>query len=259
MLGRQEVPVPAQHVGGGGHRPDRRAGDHVRDRVQPERERGDDPEVAAPAAQRPEQVGVLALRRGHDPPVGEHDLRLEQVVDGEPVLARQVAVAAAQREAADPGRRDDPGRRGQTVLVRRGVDAAPGGAALHADRPRARIDHDLVHRGQVDDQPVVDGAEPGAVVAATANGDGQPGPPRRVERGLHVGHGAAAGDDRRPPVDHRVVDRPGVLVAGVVGRDDLPAHPAAKLGRLDGGHGSYPFSRSCRFAGDDATRGADLS
>ena len=60
VLRGHEVPVPAQHVGGRRHRPQGRPGDHVPHRVQPEHERGHDPEVAAAAAQRPEQVGMLA-------------------------------------------------------------------------------------------------------------------------------------------------------------------------------------------------------
>ncbi len=37
--------------------------------------------------------------------VGEHDVGRDQVVDRQPVLARQVADAAAEREPADAGRR----------------------------------------------------------------------------------------------------------------------------------------------------------
>jgi hypothetical protein len=41
-------------------------------RVQPELELGDDAEVAAAAAQRPEQVRLGVGRGAHDSPVGEH-------------------------------------------------------------------------------------------------------------------------------------------------------------------------------------------
>ena len=58
------------------------------DRVQLEEEAGDDAEIAAAAAQRPEQVGVLLLAGGDEAAVGQHDVGLEQIVDGQAVLAR---------------------------------------------------------------------------------------------------------------------------------------------------------------------------
>ena len=70
--------------------------------------------------------------------VGEHELRLEQVVDREPALAGQVADAAAERQAADAGGRDDPARRREAVLVRGRVDLAPGAAAADPDGARLR-------------------------------------------------------------------------------------------------------------------------
>jgi hypothetical protein len=71
--------------------------------MQPEFEFGDDPEVAAAAAQSPVEIGVLhracmddlALRRDH---LERHD-----VVAGKPVLSGQPAHAAAEGEATDSG------------------------------------------------------------------------------------------------------------------------------------------------------------
>jgi hypothetical protein len=145
-------------------------------------------------------------------------------------------VAASQGEATDAGGGEDPGRGGQPVPVRRGVEGPPGGTPLHPGGARGGIDVDPVHRGQVDHQPAVDGAEPRAVVSAAADGDRQPGSPADVERGLRIGNGCAAGDERRASVDHGVVDRPDLVVGRVVRRDDRPAHPVPQLRRLDGGH-----------------------
>jgi hypothetical protein len=63
--------------------------------VEPELELGDHPEVAAPAAQGPEQVGVLVCARPHGAAVGQHDLRRLQAVDREPVHPAEPAPAAA--------------------------------------------------------------------------------------------------------------------------------------------------------------------
>ena len=58
------------------------------DRMQPERERGDHAEVAAAAAHRPEQVGVLLGAGRDEAAVGQHHVGRQQVVDGQAVLAR---------------------------------------------------------------------------------------------------------------------------------------------------------------------------
>jgi hypothetical protein len=49
-----------------------------------------------------------------------------------------------------------------------------GGAAEDAGRTGIGVDVDAAHRREVDDQPVVDAAEPGSVVPAAAHGDFQP-------------------------------------------------------------------------------------
>ena len=49
----------------------------VCDLVQAEQERGDDAEVAAAAAERPEEVGVLVGVRPHVTAVRQHDLGVE--------------------------------------------------------------------------------------------------------------------------------------------------------------------------------------
>ena len=96
----------------------------VLDRVQLEAERGDDAEVAAAAAQRPEEIGVLLLVRRDEAAVGEHDVGLEQIVDGQAELAGEMADAAAEGDAADAGGGDDAARRGQTEGVRGVVQIA---------------------------------------------------------------------------------------------------------------------------------------
>ena len=74
--------------------------------MQPEVESRDDAEVAAAAAQRPEQLVVcldhLAGR--------SDDLRPDEVVAGQAVLGRQVPDAATEREPSDAGRADDARR-----------------------------------------------------------------------------------------------------------------------------------------------------
>ena len=88
-------------------------------------ERGDHPEVAAAAAQGPEQVGVLVPARVHKATVGEHDVGAEEVVDRQPVAAGQVAVTSAERQPSHPGGAHDPTDRGEPERVGRVVDIGP--------------------------------------------------------------------------------------------------------------------------------------
>jgi hypothetical protein len=77
--------------------------------VQPERQRGDDTEVSAAAADRPEEVLVRALVGSDHAPVREDDLGAEDVVDRKAELAREVADPAAEHQTTGTGRGDDPG------------------------------------------------------------------------------------------------------------------------------------------------------
>ena len=111
---RQQFPVPAHHLGGIGDVVEHRAADDravLADVVAAERERGDDAEVPAAAAQRPEQVRMGVLARGHERAVGEHHVRGEQVIDGQAETARQVADPPAQGQPGHPGGGQEPRRR----------------------------------------------------------------------------------------------------------------------------------------------------
>ena len=106
LLGRgiRDLDEPGERLRrrGDGEHP---AGDRVH-RVQPIVEARHDAEVAAAAADRPEQVGLVRLVDVEDAAVGSHDFGSEQMVDRQAVLAHEVAGAAAERETADPdGRR----------------------------------------------------------------------------------------------------------------------------------------------------------
>ena len=206
------------------------------DRVGPVLEGGGHAEVAAAAAQGPEQVRVV-FGAGHDDlAVGGDDLDRQQVVDGEAVLAHQPAFSAAQGQARDTGAGDHPAGGGQPMAGRRPVELFPGDPALRPYRPARRVDPDPFHRRQVDHQAAVGDGQAGHVVAAAhrylgrllaADGD-------RVD---DVRDGAAPGDKRGTLVDQAVVDQAGLLIARVGRGDQLAAercpHLAGNLDRAD--------------------------
>jgi hypothetical protein len=146
-------------------------------------------------------------------------------------------ITTPKREAADAGVRDDAARRREAILARGAVDLAPRAAAADLDGPALRVDLDALEPGQVDDDAAVARAEPGAVVAAAADGERQPVVAGEADGLRDVVGAGAAGDQRRTLVDHRVVDLAGVVVARVV-RSDQGASESPELAarRLAGGH-----------------------
>ena len=118
-----DLAVGAQDLLGALERPgDQPAVDGRADLVQRKGERRDHAEVGARAADRPEQVGVLVAAGGADLAVGGDDLDREQVVDRPAEAARQIAEAAAERQARDADLREEAQRRGEAVALRGVVD-----------------------------------------------------------------------------------------------------------------------------------------
>jgi len=187
--------------------------------VQREPERADDAEVPASAPQGPEQVGVVVGRRPDDVALRGDDLGLQEVVDGEPVVAHQPAEAATQAEAADAGVAHDAARGGQTVGLRLVVDVCPQGTTLDAGRAVDEIDGDGAHRREVDDDPVVAHCGAGDVVASASYRDLEVAVAGEAHRCGHVGGAAAAGDQTGSSVDRAVPDGSELVVVRVVGGD----------------------------------------
>ncbi len=149
--------------------------------VQPELELGDDPEVAAATAYRPEQVGVLVRRGAPNLAVGGDDLHRFEVVDAQPGLAGQPAHPAAEGEPTDAGVADHASRDREAVRLGRRVEVDEQRAATDAGAFAYRVDPDGVQPAQVDHQPVVNHAGAGCAAAHT---DLQPGVLARQRTGL---------------------------------------------------------------------------
>jgi len=114
--------------------------------MQLERERGNDTEVAASAANRPEQVLVSLGIHGYERAIREHHVCFEQVVDGQATGTREVAEATAQGETAHAGARNDAARGCESERVGRVVDVAPRAAARHGHPTADRIAPDTLQQ-----------------------------------------------------------------------------------------------------------------
>ena len=142
--GGSEVAIEAKQVPGLVERMYDQAGHHLRpQRMQPELEGRDDAEVAAAAAERPEQVGILLLVAG---PSSRRPSprRRREIVEVSPNLRRDPSEAAAERQPGDAGGRVDAGRRWRVRGLGLAVELAQRGAgstraAARPDRPRHRF------------------------------------------------------------------------------------------------------------------------
>ena len=111
------------------------------------------------------------------------------------------------------------------------VDVAPQRAAAGEHGVLLRVDADVPHRRQIDDQAVVAHAQAAGVVAAAADRHQQLVLAAEVHRRDDVGDVGAAGDQARPPVDHPVVDLAGLVVLGVAGAMNSPRRLALNVAR----------------------------
>ena len=109
-----------------------------------------------------------------------------------------------------------PKGRGEPERLRRMVDLSEQRSSQHVRDTGIRIDDDAAQGGEVDHQPVIHTAEPGAVVRTTAHGDVESGLTGDIDRGDHVGCVDALSDQTRLLVDHRVVELPGGVVIGIL-------------------------------------------
>ena len=76
------------------------------------------------------------------------------------------------------------------------IEIASDAAGPGPHRPLRRVDPHALHHRQVDDQTVIDAAEPRSVVAASANGDRQLVVAPEIHGGDHVGRIQAANDQK---------------------------------------------------------------
>ena len=114
--------------------------------MRPELERRDDAEVAAAAAQRPEQLRVLVLADVQVLAVRGDDVGPDEVVAGQPAPTDQPADPAAEREAGDARRGHEATGDRQPERLRLGVDVPPDASGLRHDAAPVRVDPDRVHR-----------------------------------------------------------------------------------------------------------------
>ena len=152
------------------------------------------------------------------------------------MLAGEVSGAAAKREAGDTGCRDNAGRHGEPVDMRRVVDIALRAAGTDADGAGGGIDPHAFHHRHVDHQPVVDTTKARPVVPASADRDLEIVLPCKIDRGDNISDVGTSRNYRGTLIDHPVVEAPHSVIIGIHWPDDRAAHVADEG---FGGHGLH--------------------
>ena len=126
-----------------------------------------------------------------------------------------------------------------SVARSRSLMVAPPG---NGRRSSLGIDRDGVHPPQVDHKAALREGPARDTVPAAADRDLETEVASEMDRAHDIIHVGALGDDAGPPIDHRVEDRPGLLVGGVARHDGLSgkALTRGRQGRLDRSEWSYP-------------------
>ena len=194
--------------------------------LEPELERGRDAEVPTGPAQTPEQLGLVGLGRPDEATLGGDELDGSQVVDREPEVALQAAHSPTERQPGDAGVADDTGWADESVRLGGDVELAEECPAIRPGDPRPRIGLHAAHRRHVDEEAAVRAAETSRAVTAGSDRDLEVVVAGEPNRGGDFFGRRRASDDRGASIVDRVPEAAPVVVAGVIGRDDLVARSA---------------------------------
>ena len=199
-------------------------------RVQAELEARHDAEVAAAAAHRPVQVGILLRTRMAELAVRGHDVHGFHVVEREAEAPRDAPEATAEREAADPGVGYGAGRRHEAVRHRFVIEVAQQAAAFDVGPTRGRVNPHAAKPRQVDLYAAVAGGLAREAVATALHGDEQLALARKSDCAPDIRGAGRLHDERRVLVELRMQDAARRVVALVSCEQERPAQARLELG-----------------------------
>jgi hypothetical protein len=139
--------------------------------VKLEFEGGDDSEIAAAAAERPEQIRVFFRGRMHQVAVRRDHVGRKKIVDGQAEFARNPAEATAERQPGDAGGRIDACGYGEPKSLCLLVEVGEHRAGLDPRSLPRRIDPHRLHLRQVDHDTAIADRAAGDVVTTAPDRD----------------------------------------------------------------------------------------
>ena len=136
--------------------------------------------------------------------------------------------ALHQGQPANASGGNDAAGRGQAKGVRGMINVASGAAAFHLDGAGDRIDTYALHACEVNDEAVITGTQPGAIVAPAPDGDQELVLAGELDCGNDVSHVATADNTARPPIDHPIINFRATLIARIVRLQQCPTQTALR-------------------------------
>ena len=155
------------------------------------------------------------------------------------MFAAKLAETAAQRQSGNTGVGIHSHRGRKAVRLSCHIKLAEIQARLRSRDPLDRVDLDLLHAREIDDQPAITYRSAANVVAAGAHGNEQESRPREIDHRNNV-IGAGAVDDRTwAPVDHAVPDFSRLVVGHIAWYDHFAAHFLPQNGGVRSPQGQF--------------------
>ncbi len=211
---------PSDGLGGRGQN-EHAAEDHI-NRMQTILEAGDDAEVTPTAAQCPEEIRVVIGIHMEQVAIRGDDVHRQQVVDGEAVLAHEIADAAAQRDAADAHRTRIAKPDREAMRARRGGDFRRRQARFGPHGRSIDIDLQPLHARQVEHDAAIRNAKTRHTVTAAADREFQACGARNRDDPRNVGGVRHLHDDGRAAVEAPIEDSARLIVAVSAGNMIVP-------------------------------------
>ena len=189
-------------------RPEQGPGVDLRDREQIELERGHGSDVAASAAERPEQLGLGVAVGADTPAVGGDHVSRDDAVAGEPEFPDHPTEAAPERVSEHPHVRRRAGEIGETVVAGCNRKWFRQDPRLDARASPSHVDLDPAHPLRLHEQRVPAPVDRARVVAARIERDAQAALCREEDGGCDIVRRLRVDDGDGPLVDREVPGLP---------------------------------------------------
>src|SRR5207247_2064978 len=177
-----ELAVESKEFSGSSHGMDEDATEDRTDGMESELERRRNAKVPAAASDAPEQIRILLFARTGDAPIRRDEIDREEVVAGQALLPGEETGSAPQGQSGDAGGGDDSAGRRQPDALRRRIEFAPCNSSADDRGASLRVDSDVFHQRQIDDEAVVAHRVSRHIVSTASDGQGESMVPREADR-----------------------------------------------------------------------------
>src|SRR5439155_18116941 len=201
-------------------RKEQHAADDLRHFMQAVLEARGDAEIAAAAADGPEEIRMRRRVGAQQLAVGGDDVRGEQTVDGQPELAAEIADAAAEGDTADADGAGVAEADREAVRAEGGGELGRGESGLGPCDAVLDVDVQSLHRREIEDDPALGGAVTGGAVAAAAHRELEAATAREADDPPDVGRVRGSDDGGGAAIEAAVEQPARGVVLRIAGRDD---------------------------------------